>query len=78
MQDSSSITGNTATDIGGGGIYNFTNATVTMQDNSSITGNTTTGLSGGGIYNLCGGILTGPVDGGNVNSNIPDQIFSVC
>ncbi len=88
MWGSSSITVNTATvpsssifPGGGGGIYDDATSSMTMQGSSSITGNTATGNTdfarGGGIFNECGGTLTGAVDGSNVKSNTPDQIFSI-
>jgi hypothetical protein len=72
MNGSSSITGNSAA-FRGGGIYNANMSTVTMNDSSTITGNSA-GNDGGGIFNECPTTLNGAVDGGNVNTNTPNNI----
>jgi len=54
LDDSSSVTGNTA-GWQGGGIYNL-GGTVTLNHSSSVTGNTA-GTEGGGIYNLDGTVI---------------------
>jgi hypothetical protein len=76
LNDSATITGNTA-GRRGGGIFNWV-GTVTLNDSATITGNTAP-ATGGGIFNLCG-TLNGAVagTGGNVFSNKPDDIVSVC
>jgi hypothetical protein len=50
LNDSSSITGNTAV-TEGGGVSVIAGALVTLNDSSSISGNTA-GTLGGGIYNV--------------------------
>ena len=71
MNDSSSITGNQAV-YNGGGIAN--GADVTMNDASTISRNTA-GVRGGGVWNPGSGTLNGVVDGGNVFSNTPDNVY---
>jgi len=68
-----SVRKNTTSGVGGG-IWNQA-GTVTMQGSSSITGNTAS-ASGGGVCNQA--TLIGAVDGGNVNSNTPDNISATC
>jgi hypothetical protein len=49
MNDYASVSGNTATDGGGGGVYAHGGATsFIMNDSASISGNTATGSNGGG------------------------------
>jgi len=78
LNGSASISGNTAAGRGGG-VYNFfdsTPSTVTLNASSSITANEAgPGHHGGGIYSEAGATLVGAVDGGNVVSNVPDNIF---
>ncbi len=75
MNDSSSITGNTATYQGGGV---FTGGLLTMNDASSITGNTSQ-IQAGGVYAQSWATLVGvtcaPETGANVYGNTPDDCF---
>jgi len=71
MNDSSSITGNQAA-YEGGGIFDASD--LTMNDASTISGNTA-GVRGGGVYDQGTGTLNGVVDGGNVFSNVPDNVY---
>ena len=90
MRDSSSITNNEAIAIAqsigdataqGGGVANVGDSTLDMRNNSSITLNKaeatvmsgTATQQGGGVFNSA--TLVNVVDGGNVNSNIPDDVF---
>ena len=75
MNDSSTVSANSAIDSGGG-ILNY--GPLTMNDSSSISGNTADAddvdgggwETGGGILNVeCYGSLDGAVDGGNVDDN---------
>jgi hypothetical protein len=73
MNGSSSVSGNTAGDDGGG-IYNA--GTLTMNDSSSVSGNTAS-VDGGGIFNS--GILTmndSSTVSGNTSGNDGGGIFS--
>ena len=68
LDSTSSVTGNTATKLGGG-ILNLGDAAV----NGGLVSGNTAGRHGGGIYE--DGTLSGAVDGVNVVSNVPDNIF---
>ncbi len=74
MNDRSSITGNTATEVGGGV---FTDGTLTMKGSSSISGNTA--LQGGGVYAQSWATLVGvtcaPEASANVFGNSPDDCY---
>jgi hypothetical protein len=74
LNDASSVSGNSV--IGWGGGIDIESGNVTLNDSSTVTGNTADsddfgGGWGGGISLRCGssGVLTGAVDGGNVNDN---------
>ena len=78
LNGNAAITSNRATTDGGGIVSQTGGAAVTLNDSATITGNTAP-ATGGGIFNLCG-TLNGAVagTGGNVVSNKPDDIVSVC
>ena len=82
MNSNSRISGNTNNGSGqsaafggyGGGVYNFTGATMFMNDRSRITGNTAA-IAGGGVYNDTG--VTFQMNGhSRVVGNSPDNIFN--
>jgi hypothetical protein len=81
LNNSGSITGNTAASVGGG-IYNLF-GTVTLNNSGSITGNTA-GTDGGGIYNnfTFGGLATlndiSSITGNNPNNCAPPGSVPGC
>lgn len=67
LMDHARITGNTATEAGGG-IYLEPSGSLTMLGDASIDRNTAPVSQGGGVY-LDGGTTSGMVCGGNVHDN---------
>ncbi len=74
MNDSSTVSGNTAGERGGGV---FNTGTFMMTGASSVWGNTA-GTVGGGILNFvgAGGTLVGTAAGVNVYDNTPEDIVN--
>lgn len=65
MHDDSSITGNTATERNGGGVYTY-NGMFSMENNAAITGNTAQSLGGGVYYS---GLGSFKMNGGSITGN---------
>ena len=53
----STVAGNSADVIGGGGVFNENSATMTLK-NDTIVGNSAPGVEGGGVLNYAGGLVT--------------------
>jgi hypothetical protein len=75
MSSSASVAGNRATGWGGGIYIVGTGGRAALNDSSSVTGNTADtddagGGVGGGIFSECDGVLTGAVEGSNVDENV--------